>query len=142
MSEERCIFCNAIIPEGRQVCPECETQKPKEAFSSFAKAIRFATEAVKELAVAAKEMLDKAQDLKILPTYYEAVKAGLKPFEVRSIKDRTFAVGDMLRLREYDGKEYTGRTLLVSVTYILAGGNYGIDPDYAVLGIKLLGEGL
>jgi hypothetical protein len=24
MSEERCVICNAIIPEGRQVCPECE----------------------------------------------------------------------------------------------------------------------
>lgn len=22
--ENRCIICNHIIPEGRQVCPECE----------------------------------------------------------------------------------------------------------------------
>ena len=24
MSEERCIYCNEIIPEGRQVCWSCE----------------------------------------------------------------------------------------------------------------------
>ncbi len=22
--DERCLFCGAIIPEGRQVCPDCE----------------------------------------------------------------------------------------------------------------------
>lgn len=25
--EERCVICNAIIPEGRQVCPKCEKRK-------------------------------------------------------------------------------------------------------------------
>ena len=24
--EERCVFCGAIIPEGRQVCPNCENK--------------------------------------------------------------------------------------------------------------------
>lgn len=24
MSENRCIYCNVIIPEGRMVCPKCE----------------------------------------------------------------------------------------------------------------------
>lgn len=24
-NEERCIICNKIIPEGRQVCPNCES---------------------------------------------------------------------------------------------------------------------
>ena len=26
-SEERCICCGTIIPEGRQVCPRCEQQE-------------------------------------------------------------------------------------------------------------------
>lgn len=29
MSEERCVCCGAVIPEGRMVCPECE-RKAKE----------------------------------------------------------------------------------------------------------------
>jgi len=24
MSEDRCVCCGAIIPEGRQVCPQCQ----------------------------------------------------------------------------------------------------------------------
>lgn len=24
MNEERCVYCGDIIPEGRQVCPQCE----------------------------------------------------------------------------------------------------------------------
>lgn len=27
MSEERCVSCGAVIPEGRWVCPGCETGK-------------------------------------------------------------------------------------------------------------------
>lgn len=29
MNEERCVCCGEIIPEGRQVCPNCEN-KAKE----------------------------------------------------------------------------------------------------------------
>lgn len=32
MSEERCVCCGAIIPEGRQVCPQCEAREPLERF--------------------------------------------------------------------------------------------------------------
>ena len=28
MSEDRCVSCGAIVPEGRMVCPICEKQKP------------------------------------------------------------------------------------------------------------------
>lgn len=28
MSEDRCICCGEIVPEGRMVCPNCEKQKP------------------------------------------------------------------------------------------------------------------
>lgn len=27
MSEDRCVICGAIVPEGRMVCPDCETGK-------------------------------------------------------------------------------------------------------------------
>ena len=25
--EDRCICCGAVIPEGRQICPQCEVKK-------------------------------------------------------------------------------------------------------------------
>lgn len=28
MDAERCVICNAIIPEDRQVCPKCENAEP------------------------------------------------------------------------------------------------------------------
>lgn len=56
-------------------------------------------------------------ELKILPKYFEAVKAGIKTFEIRK-NDRDYQNGDYLALREWNGEEYTGRSLLVIVTYI------------------------
>lgn len=32
MREERCVCCGAVIPEGRQVCPQCEVDEPLERF--------------------------------------------------------------------------------------------------------------
>jgi ASC-1-like (ASCH) protein len=42
--------------------------------------------------------------LKLWPQYFDAVADGRKRFEVRSTRDRTFAVGDVLVLREWDPK--------------------------------------
>ncbi len=28
--EEKCVFCDAVIPEGRQVCPNCEKMQFRE----------------------------------------------------------------------------------------------------------------
>lgn len=33
MSEDRCIICGEIIPEGRHVCPICEKEKPMKNLS-------------------------------------------------------------------------------------------------------------
>ena len=30
MAEERCVICNSVIPEGRQVCPQCEAMADKQ----------------------------------------------------------------------------------------------------------------
>lgn len=30
MAEERCVMCNSVIPEGRQVCPQCEARADKQ----------------------------------------------------------------------------------------------------------------
>ncbi len=81
-------------------------------------------------------------ELKILPKYFDAVEQGIKTFEVRK-NDRGFAVGDLLRLREFDEKseapaeslKYTGRTCDAAITYILDDTEY-CPSGYVILGIK------
>lgn len=88
-------------------------------------------------------------ELKCWPEYFQAVKRGDKPFEIRKA-DRIFKVGDMLWLREFDpGNEghegmdvvqaaYTGDELRgLKITYILANGVF-LQRGYVVLGLKLM----
>ena len=71
--------------------------------------------------------------LKILPEYFDAIDSMAKEFEIRK-DDRGFAVGDTLELSEHDGGEYTGRRMIVSVTYIT---DFGQSPGYVAMGIKV-----
>lgn len=73
--------------------------------------------------------------LKTLPEYFEAVAAGRKTFEVRR-DDRRFAEGDTLLLEEWDGSKYTGRTVRVSVSYVLRHSVY-CRGGYCIMGIRL-----
>ncbi|MBS7132933.1 MAG: DUF3850 domain-containing protein [Clostridium sp.] len=77
----------------------------------------------------------KEHALKILPEYFEDVVTGKKTFELRK-NDRGFALGDILTLKEFSGDKYTGREVNKLVTYILAGGKYGLEDGYVILGIK------
>lgn len=77
----------------------------------------------------------KLHELKILPQYYEKVLNGEKRFEIRK-DDRNFKIGDIIRLCEYDGKEFTGRDSLYNITYKLNGGEYGLEKGYCILSIK------
>lgn len=90
-------------------------------------------------------MADRREHLlKIWPSFFEPVATGAKRFEVRSIRDRDFAVGDVLYLREWDPQEgrmvefkgYTARTLETRVTYVMLGGRMGLDEHTAILGIS------
>lgn len=91
-----------------------------------------------------------AHELKTSPEYFNAVQSGLKTFEYRR-DDRTprYAVHDVLRLREWQpnyshGEDqygclasfpphYTGRELLVVVTYVARGGI--IPPGFCVMSV-------
>lgn len=73
-------------------------------------------------------------NLKIAPSYFEAVMSDKKTFELRK-NDRDYKIGDELVLNEFQGT-YTGRTINVKITYILEGGIYGLDKDYVILSIK------
>ncbi|MBS5385389.1 MAG: DUF3850 domain-containing protein [Eubacterium sp.] len=82
-------------------------------------------------------------ELKIKPQYYEDVKIGLKPFEIRK-NDRDFKFGDILILNEYSLDDsgagtYSGRALTVRVTYLLNDQEY-CKEGYVILGIITVGE--
>ena len=50
-------------------------------------------------------------ELKILPEYFKAQKAGKKNFEIRK-NDRDYKVGDKLVLKEYDPKAKEFETMI------------------------------
>lgn len=78
-------------------------------------------------------------ELKILPEYFLAVVEGRKKFEIRKY-DRDYQIGDTLILKEWD-REYTGSAVVCEITYILHGGNYGLEKGYCILSIdaKMIG---
>jgi len=77
-------------------------------------------------------------ELKTWPKYFARIFTGEKTFEVRKA-DRDFQINDLLKLLEWDPdtQEFTGNILLVRVTYVLPGGQFGIYGDYVVMSIKV-----
>lgn len=74
--------------------------------------------------------------LKILPPYFKAVAQQKKTFEARK-NDRDYKVGDVLILEEWaPGTGYTGQMCARFVTYILYGGEFGIDKGYCVMALS------
>ena len=79
----------------------------------------------------------RIHDLKTWPAPFAAMWANEKTHEVRR-NDRGFAVGDFLRLREYEPSNggYTDRVILARVSYVSEGGTWGLPPDLCVLSIQ------
>jgi hypothetical protein len=77
-------------------------------------------------------------DLKCWPEHFQAVKSGIKPFELRK-DDRDYDVGDILHLREFDPstEQFTGEELEKTVTYILPLAMYGTGSleRYVIMGL-------
>lgn len=83
-------------------------------------------------------MFKDVKELKIRQEYFESILSGEKRFEIRE-NDRNFQVGDILVLREYEGK-YTGRAAVVEILYVLD--NFeGLISGYAALSIRLIWGG-
>lgn len=78
-------------------------------------------------------------DLKTWPEPFAAVRAGLKPWELR-LDDRDFRVGDVLRLREWIPAldAYTGEVEERVVIWKLDGGQFGLPVGYAILSLAAL----
>jgi hypothetical protein len=84
----------------------------------------------------------KIHTLKTHPEPFDAMRKGLKPFEIRN-NDRAYEVGDLLLLRRFDpdkveGNKYDGSALLAAVKYVLPGNQYGLEKDYVALGLDVL----
>ena len=63
--------------------------------------------------------MSRTHDLKTVQPHFDALKSGLKRFEIRK-NDRNFQVGDYLHLQEYDiEKGYSGEDLFFKVSFIL-----------------------
>ncbi len=78
----------------------------------------------------------KTIEKKILPEYFRAIRSHDKTFELRK-DDSNYQVGDRLRLREWDGKRYTGNVVVRLITYILRDcPEYGLMPGFCILGIQ------
>jgi hypothetical protein len=75
-------------------------------------------------------------ELKTWPESFDAVFHRKKKFEVRK-NDRDYRVKDILRLRRFDPErnEYTGGTCIRTVSHILQGGQFGIEPGYVVMSL-------
>ena len=75
-------------------------------------------------------------ELKTWNEYFEEVFMGHKSFEVRKA-DRPFKKGDVLVLKEWNPKtkQYTGRELARNISYVLEGGQFGIEKGFMVMAI-------
>jgi hypothetical protein len=88
---------------------------------------------------------ERVHDLKVDPELWDAVVSGDKPFEVRK-NDRHFQKGDVLELRVFDVKLPVNRQPEIPpawrrVTFVLMGGQYGLESGYVALGVKEWPEG-
>lgn len=81
----------------------------------------------------------KVHEIKIKSIYFDDVVSGLKSFEIR-YNDRNYQVGDILYMKETlygDSFSETGRTVSVSVTYILENALY-LPQGFVIMSIKLI----
>ena len=68
---------------------------------------------------------------------FEDIVKGLKTF-MCGFDNRSFRVGDILKINEYDRDAilYTGRFVEVRITYLQQGGENGLPEDYIIMSIK------
>jgi len=86
-------------------------------------------------------------NLKCWPQFFDEIASGRKKHDLRRADDRKFQVGDLLVLKEYDPEHerYTGRAVMVEVTYITSANlpcalsKDALHPDFCILSIAVCG---
>lgn len=80
--------------------------------------------------------------LKCWPEQFSAVLAGRKRHEVRVEDRHRFVVGDRLLLREWNPRhriyQYTGRQVLVLVSHVTRGPDFGLPVGLACMSIEVV----
>ncbi|QOZ06641.1 DUF3850 domain-containing protein [Bradyrhizobium sp. CCBAU 51765] len=93
------------------------------------------------------EAADKPDhELKCWPQFFSEIEAGRKKHDLRRNDDRKFKVGDKILLREFDPKlnNYTGRSMMVQVTYVTSSdlpcalSKDALHPNFCILSIQTL----
>lgn len=81
-------------------------------------------------------MGEREHDLKTWPGPFQAVRDGLKPWELRK-NDRDYRVGDLLRLREWcpDIEDYSGAVEERLVKWMLEGPAFGLPDGYVIMSL-------
>lgn len=76
-------------------------------------------------------------DLKTWPEPFAEVWERRKTFEVRT-NDRDFVRWDCVRLREWDPdtKQYSGRSVTVEITYVMAAGAWATDSRHCIFAFR------
>lgn len=76
-------------------------------------------------------------ELDSYPEQFEAIVQGIKTF-MFGFNNRSFRVGDILKINEFDNDTilYTGRFVEVRVIYLQEGGENDIPEDYVIMSIK------
>lgn len=107
--------------------------------------IEFAADAILDLlarnspvSAAAPDLTgERVHDLKTWPEFFQAIVNGDKTFEVRK-DDRGYRAGDYLRLKEWHPRSqtYSGREMVVEVTYLLCDPLFGITREHVCMAIK------
>lgn len=87
------------------------------------------------------KLTPKTHRLKTVDHYYDAVADGTKTYEVRK-NDRAFQTGDVLELVRWSHtslgfrEDYGPKILRKKISYLLQGGQFGIEAGYCILGLK------
>lgn len=82
-------------------------------------------------------------ELKIKECFWKDVWNGRKTFEIRK-NDRNYKVGDVVHFHVIDEteneiqieKEFNDKYNNYVITYVFNGGEYGLDKDYCIFGIR------
>lgn len=84
-----------------------------------------------------EDVLYTIHELKCIEPHFSDVENGNKKFEIR-LKDRNFAVGDVLILRQYflESNKYSGKKVRCRVTHILDNEDF-CKEGYCIMSIEV-----
>jgi hypothetical protein len=83
--------------------------------------------------------------VKSWPWFFEEMVAGRKKHDMRDKRDRDYAIGDRMLLREFDPRngQYTGRAAIATISYITdnvtpcAMSSSALDKALAILSVNV-----